>query len=161
LKGRHQYLTAFTRDSLQTAIGLFQQSLALDPNYASAYAGLADCYSAASNRYYPPTEIMPKAKAAVLKALELDDTMGGAHATLALIRSVYEYNRPEAERGFKRAIELDPSNPEAHAWYAEHLVGLGRFDEAVAQVQQAQQLDPVSPGLNAYHGIVLYYSRRY
>jgi serine/threonine protein kinase/Tfp pilus assembly protein PilF len=161
LKGRQQYLTAFTRDSLQKAIGLFQQSLTLDPNYAPAYAGLADCYSTASNRYYPPTEIMPKAKAAVLKALEIDDTMGGAQATLALIQSVYEYDRAEAEKGFKRAIELDPSNPEAHAWYAEHLVGLGRFDEAVAQVEQAQKLDPVSPGLSAYHGIVLYHSHRY
>ena len=86
---RHQYLTEFTQESTQKAIAWFQQALALDPGYAAAYSGLASCYYLLSNIYYPPTEMMPKAKAAAQKALELDDTLGEAHAMLALVRSSY------------------------------------------------------------------------
>jgi len=161
LKGRHQYLTEFTQQSMQKAIDLFQSSLAIDPGYAPAYEGLAECYSMASGRFYPPVEMMPKAEAAVLKAISIDDLLGGAHATLAYIRSVYEYDRAEAEKGFRRAIELEPSNAEARVWYAEHLAGMGRFDEAVAEIEHAHQLDPVSPGLNGYIGLILYFTHRY
>jgi serine/threonine protein kinase/Tfp pilus assembly protein PilF len=161
LKGRHQYLTDFTKDTLDKAIVLFQQAIAIDPNYAPAYTGLADCYYMVSSQYYPATEMMPKAKSAALKALEIDDTLGEAHATLALIRSVYDYSRAEAEKGFKRAIELKPSDAQAHLWYALHLSRMRRFDEAIAEVDRAQRLDPVSPSLNAYIGPVLYYARRY
>jgi tetratricopeptide (TPR) repeat protein len=114
LKGRHQYLTEFTQQSMQKAIDLFQHALAIDPSYAAPYLGLAECYSMASGRFYPPDEMMPKARSAVLKAISIDELLGGAHATLAYIRSVYEYDRAEAEKGFRRAIELEPSNAELH-----------------------------------------------
>jgi tetratricopeptide (TPR) repeat protein len=87
LKGRHQYLNEFTRESMDSAIAHFHEALKLDPSYAPAYAGLADCYYMVSSMYYPPTEVMPKAKSAALKALQLDDTLGEAHATLALVGS--------------------------------------------------------------------------
>ena len=161
LKGRRQYLTDFTLDSVQKAIGYFHQALAVDPGYAPAYAGLADCYYTASNVYYPPTEAMPKAKRAALKAIELDDTLADAQASLALIRSVYDFDRAAAERGFKRALDLRPSDAQAHLWYGIHLAGVGRFDEAVREVQRAQQLDPVSPAMNTYMGFPLYFARRY
>ncbi len=161
LKGRHDYLAEFTRESTDRAIAHFHQALKLDPSYAPAYAGLADCYYMVSSMYYAPTEVMPKAKTAALKALQLDDTLGEAHATLALVQSLYEFNRAEAERGFRRAIELKPSDAQVHLWYSLHLAGLGRFDEAAAQVEEAQKLDPVSPAINAYAGPPLYLAHRY
>jgi tetratricopeptide (TPR) repeat protein len=150
LKGRRQYLTEFNQESIEKALAWFQQALDLDPGYAPAYAGLADCYYMVSNMYYPPKEMMPKAKRAALKALELDDTLGEAHATLALVRSVYDFNRAEAEKEFKRALDLKPSDSQAHLWYSIHLSGMGRFDEALAEVEQARRLDPHSPAINAY-----------
>ena len=161
LKGRHQYFTGFTQESTQKAIAYFQQALTLDPGYAPAYAGLADCYFGLSNIYYPPREVMPKAKRAALKALEIDDSLGQAHASLAVVRSLYEFDRPAGEKEFKRALDLTPSDALAHLLYGQHLVGMGRFDEAVAEVERARKLDPVSPGMNAYVAWPLYYARRY
>jgi serine/threonine-protein kinase len=161
LKGRHDYLAEFTRESTDRAIAHFHRALQLDPSYAPAYAGLADCYYMVSSMYYAPSEVMPKAKTAALKALQLDDTLGEAHATLALVQSLFEFNRAEAERGFRRAIELRPSDAQVHLWYSLHLAGLGRFDEAAAQVDEAQKLDPVSPAINAYAGPPLYLAHRY
>ena len=143
------------------AIDWFQRALTLDPNYAPAYSGLADCYYMASGRFYLPNEAMPKARSAALHAIQLDETLGEAHATLALVRSVYEYDRAEAEKEFKRAIELKPGDAQSRVWYGSHLVAGGRFDEAVAEVERAQKLDPVSPGLNGYIGAILYFAHRY
>jgi serine/threonine protein kinase/tetratricopeptide (TPR) repeat protein len=161
LKGRYEYFSGFTQGSMESAIGHFQQALALDPGYAPAYAGLADCYYMVSNMYFRPTEVMPKAKAAALKALEIDDTLGEAYATLALVRSVYDFDRGEAEKGFRRAIELKPSDAEAHLWYALHLTGMGRFDEALAEMKRSRALDPVSPAIGVYVVWPLYFARRY
>uniref|UniRef100_Q01NG0 Serine/threonine protein kinase n=1 Tax=Solibacter usitatus (strain Ellin6076) TaxID=234267 RepID=Q01NG0_SOLUE len=161
LKGRHDYLAEFTRESADRAIAHFHQALKLDPSYAPAYAGLADCYYMVSSMYYAPAEVMPKAKTAALKALQLDDTLGEAHATLALVQSLFEFNRAAAERGFRRAIELKPGDAQVHLWYSLHLAGLGRFDEAAAEVEEAQKLDPVSPAINAYAGPPLYLAHRY
>ena len=161
LKGRHEYFTAFNKESTQRATDWFQRAIALDPGYAPAYAGLADCYYMVSNQYYAPTEVMPRAKAAALKAIDLDDTLGGAHATLALVRSVYDFNHAEAEKGFHRALELKPSDAGAHVWYGLYLVAMGRFDEAAIELNRAQKLDPSSPALNGYAGAVLYYAHRY
>ena len=104
---------------------------------------------------------MPKSKRAALKALELDDTLAEAQASLALVQSVYDFDRTAAERGFQRALSLRPSDAQTHLWYGIHLAGGGRFDEAVAEIQQAQQLDPVSPAISAYIGFPLYFAHRY
>jgi tetratricopeptide (TPR) repeat protein len=104
---------------------------------------------------------MPKARSAALKALELDDTLGEAHALLAMVRSAYEYNRAEAEKEFKRAIELKPSDAQAHLLYGIHLTEMRRFEEGIAEVEKAQKLDPVSPFVNGYINIVFYFAHRY
>jgi len=161
LRGRNQYATSFAQESLDQAIAWYRQALTLDLSYAPAYAGLADCYYMLSSIYLPPTEVMPKAKEAALKAIELDDRFGEAHATLGLVSSLYDFNRADAEKRFKRALELNPSDSKAHLWYSLHLVGLRRFDQALAEVEQARKLDPVSPAMNAYVGVVLYFAHRY
>jgi TolB-like protein/Tfp pilus assembly protein PilF len=161
LKGRHEYFTAFNKESTQKAIDWFQRAIGFDPGYALAYAGLADCYYMVSNQYYAPTEVMPRARAAALRAIELDDTLGEAHATLALIRSVYDFDHGEAEKGFQRALKLKPGDATVHTWYGLYLVAMGRFDDGAVELEQAQKLDPVSPALNGYAGAVLYYAHRY
>jgi len=162
LRGRQQYLTDFNDlPSLEKSIALFQEALRLDPKYAPAYAGLAEVYYMASSRFYPAVEAMPKARSAALKAIELDDTLSDAHATLGLIRSVFDYQRAEAAKEFKRALDLNPSDAVAHVWYGFHLVGSGRPADGIAQAEQARKLDPVSPGLNSYIGALLFYAHRY
>jgi eukaryotic-like serine/threonine-protein kinase len=161
LKGRHEYFAGFTQEGTEKAIGYFQQALALDADYAPAYAGLADCYYALSNLYYPPKQAMPKAKAAAIRAIELDDMDGGAHATLALVQSLYEFDRVAAEKGFRRALALKPSNAEARLWYGIHLAEIGRFDEALSELETAHQLDPVSVATNVYVALPLFFARRY
>jgi tetratricopeptide (TPR) repeat protein len=161
LKGRHQYFSGYTQESTEKAIAWFHQALDLDPSYAPAYAALADCYWGLSNVYYPPTEAMPKAKWAALKALELDDSLAEAHAMLALVRSSYEFKRAEADKGFKRAIELKSSDAQVHLLYGIHLAEMGGFDEAVSEVEQAEKLDPVSPFMNGYVALPLYFAHRY
>ncbi len=162
LKGRFQYLNEFTKDSVRRAMARFQEALAADPRYAPAYAGMADCYYMISAIYYPPNDVMPKAKWAAQKALEIDSSLGEAQATLALVQSLYDWNRKEAEKGFRRAIELNPNNVLAHLWYAIHLLGMARGEEALAELERARELDPVSPGVNVYtSGAALYFLRRY
>jgi len=104
---------------------------------------------------------MPKARAAALTAIKLDDSLGEAHATLALVRYGYEFNPAEAEKGFKRALELTPGSAPAHLWNGMHLTAMGRADEALAEAERARQLDPASPALNSYIGVLLYFSHRY
>ena len=161
LKGRDQYFKAFTREGTEKAIAWFNQALAHDSRYAPAYAGLADCYYGLSNIYYPPAEVMPKAKWAAQKALEIDETLGEAHATLALVSSLYEFNRVDAEKSFRRALELKPSDAQTHLLYGIHLAGMGRFSEAIAEVEEARKLDPASPAMNGYIGLPLFLARRY
>ena len=161
LKGRRQYQESFTRESLEKAVDWYKKSSLLDPAYAPPYAGLADCYYMASGRYYPPLDAMPKARAAALHAIELDGTLGEAHATLALVRYGYEFDPAEAEKGFRRALQLTPGSAEVHLWNALHLTAMRRGDDALAEMERARQLDPVSPALNAYMGALLYFSHRY
>jgi tetratricopeptide (TPR) repeat protein len=105
--------------------------------------------------------MMPRARAAALKALEIDEELGEAHATLALVRAMFDFDRAEAETGFRRALELKPGDALAHLWYGLHLTGTGRFDQGLAEIALAQKLDPKSPGMNAYMGASLYLARRY
>ena len=104
---------------------------------------------------------MPTARAAALRALQLDDSLAEAHASLALIKENYDYDWPGAENEFRRAIQLDPQYATAHQWYAEFLSWQGRFDEAMAESERARQLDPLSLIIAADHATILYYSRQY
>lgn len=134
-----------TVKSLSRSIDYFEQAIALDPQYALAYAGLADCqqilaeYMAAT-----PKDAFTKAREAAKKALAIDDQLAEAHASLGYTLAFYDWNWSEAEREFKRAIELDPNYATAHHWYSELLMAVGRFDEAIAENEMAARLDPTS-----------------
>jgi TolB-like protein/Flp pilus assembly protein TadD len=160
LKGRY-FWNKRTANDFKTAITYFQQAIEKDPAFALAYAGLADVYVLQSGfAAATPKESLPKAKAAAQKALELDNTLGEAHASLGQALFAYDFNFAEANREFRRAIELNPNYATAHHWYAG-LASLGRFDEAVAEIKHALELDPLSVIINADVGTVLCTARRY
>lgn len=151
-----------TFEGFQQAAEYFQQAIAKDPNYARAYAGLADTFGLISVwQWGSPTELMPKARNAAVKALELDENLAEAHTSLALIAENYDYDWPTAEKEFRRAIQIDPGYATAHQWYAEYLSWQGRFDEALAESERARQLDPLSLIIATDHAVILYYSRQY
>jgi TolB-like protein/Tfp pilus assembly protein PilF len=151
-----------TEGGYYKGIDYFQQAIAKDPNYALAYTGLADSYSRlANNGYVPRKEAYPKAKEAVLKALELDDTLGEAHTALAFIKTDYDWDWSGAEREFQRAIGLDPGYAYAHELYGYLLYRLGRFDEGIAEAERSVQLDPLSIQDNRVLGQALYFARKY
>ncbi|MEW6210219.1 MAG: protein kinase [Acidobacteriota bacterium] len=145
LKGRH-FWNRRTGANIKKAIEQFQQAIDKDPNYALAHVGLADCYVLLEERAdNPATETLPKARAAAQRALQIDDSLAEAHASLGQIER-HSWNFREAEREFRRAIELNPNYPTAHHWYSVYLrMVRGRFDEAMAEIRRAQQLDPLSP----------------
>lgn len=144
LKGRY-YWNKRTAEGLKKAIEQFQQAIDKDPNYALAHVGLADSYLV-SEEYIgtPASETIPKAKAAAQRALQIDDLLSEAHASLAVInRNLWQWG--EAENGFKRAIELNPNYPTTHHWYSTYLHTVGRLEEAMREIKRAQELDPLSP----------------
>jgi len=146
----------------QQAIDFFQQATSKDPDYARAYAGLADCYALIGGySQHPEPDFMPKARAAAQRAVELDDNLAEAHTALALIVQNYDYDWQTSENEFRRAIELNPNYATAHHWNAEHLTWLGRFDEALRESERARQLDPLSLIIRADNGATLYYARQY
>jgi TolB-like protein/Tfp pilus assembly protein PilF len=151
-----------TEDSLNKAVSYFQRAIAKDPNYALAYSGLADCYYAlAGLDFVAPKEAYPKAEAAALKAVEIDESLAEAHASLGLIKADYDWDRSGAEREFQRAIELNPSSPLAHHGYSFALAMTGRFDEAVAEGKRTLELDPLSIPANRQLGYTFYFARQY
>ena len=161
LKGRF-FWNKRTGADLRKAIDYFNQAIAEDPNYALAYAGLADCYDLLCEySELSPKESYPKAKAAAIKALELDDTLGEAHTSLAYSLINYDWDWRSAEREYQRAIQLNPNYATAHQWYAECLSMLGRHIEAIAEIKRAQQLDPLSLIINQGVGGKYLYARRY
>jgi TolB-like protein/DNA-binding winged helix-turn-helix (wHTH) protein/Tfp pilus assembly protein PilF len=161
LKGRY-FWNKRTPRGLAQAIECFQQAIAKDPNYARAYAGLADTYALLSGyTLASQTESMSRARAAALKALELDDGLAEAHTSLALITENYDWDWKTAEKQYRRAIELNPNYATAHHWYAEFLTWQGRFDEAFAESERARQLDPLSLIIASDNAAILYYSRQY
>lgn len=161
LKGRF-FWNKRTVQGFQQAVEYFQQAIAKDPSYARAYAGLADSYAMMSTYgVVPQNEFMPKARAAALRALEIDEKLAEAHASLALIAEQYDWDWQAAEREFRRAIQLDSNYATAHHWYAEFLAFQGRFDEALAESERARQLDPLSLIIAADNGAILYFSRQY
>src|SRR5579872_3604753 len=161
LKGRY-FWNKRSNDGFRQAANYFQQAIDKDPNFGRAYAGLADTFSLMSTWYVgPQNELMPKARAAALRALELDEGLAEAHSSLALILENYDYNWQGAEREFRRAIQLDPQYATAHQWYAESLSWQGRFPEAFAESERARQLDPLSLIIANDYESILYYSRQY
>jgi TolB-like protein/DNA-binding winged helix-turn-helix (wHTH) protein len=163
LKGRY-YWNKRTADGLQKGLGYFQQAIEIDPRYAQAYAGMAESYLVAAGWegwMVPWREAIPKAREAAKKALELDSSLGSAHAALAYIIWEDELDWRRAEEEFKRAIELDPGYATAHQWYAEFLAAMGRSQEALAESMTARRLDPLSLIINAEVGYVYYYARKY
>jgi TolB-like protein/Tfp pilus assembly protein PilF len=151
LKGRF-FWNKRTADGLKVALAYFNQAIDEDPNYAQAYSGLADTYALLGDWQYAvmtPKEALPKAKAAAVKALELDTVLGEAHNSLAFCLDGYDWDFDSAGKEFRRAIELNPGYATAHHWYAWHLSLLGRYDEAIAEMKKAENLDPLSLIINA------------
>ena len=163
LKGRY----AFNRrgaESLKRAVQYFEQAIVLDPNYAQAYVGLANTYGVISSYQggLPPKESLPKAKTAALKALELDGTLAEAHSSVALVNSQYDWDWASAEREYKRALELNSNYVDGRYFYAYiYLSPMGRHEEAIAQMKQALETDPLSLIVNANLGGIYYWARRY
>ncbi len=161
LKGRY-FWNKRTKEGMQKGLECFEQAIRLDPDYAAAYVGLADCYGVLSQvGDFSPNDVMPKAKAAALSALRIDETLSEAHASLAMIDELYDWNWKGAETEFKRAIELNPNYATAHHWYAMYLSAMGRHDEALAEIRKAEALDPVSLITNTNEGWILFCARQY
>jgi eukaryotic-like serine/threonine-protein kinase len=161
LKGRFQWYK-ISQQGLEDATHYFQLALEKDPNYALAYAGLADVWAMRADAgYAAPSETLPKAKAAALKALQLDGTLSEAHVSLGNIEAEYERDWVAAERDFRRAIELNPSSADAHFMYADFLISIGRNQQWQTEVQQAMNLDPMNSFLRCFYGWHLVYLGRY
>jgi len=161
LKGRYARDQG-SEDGRKLAFEYFRQAIEKDPQYAPAYAGLADCY--ARLPFYsetPPAEAFPKAKAAALKALQLDPTLAEAHASMAYVKTYYDWDWAGAEEEFRKALELDPNYAEAHHSYSRFLASLGRIEEARAELKRAQELDPLSLLVQANSGVISYFARQY
>ena len=162
LKGRY-FWNLRAEAGYRKAIDYFQSAVTADPQYAQAYAGLADSYALLGS--LPNSKIrdtaMPKAKEMALTALKLDDSLADAHTSLAFVEMHYEWKLREAEQEFKRAIDLNPNYSTAHEWYAIDLIALGRLDDAVAEAKLARQTDPLSAIINTDVAEVLYWARRY
>jgi TolB-like protein/Tfp pilus assembly protein PilF len=160
LKGRY-YWNKYTKEGLTKAIEYFNQSIELDPGYTLAYTGLADSYYRLSNAYLPPKEALPKARTAAIKAVEIDDTLAEAHASLGLIKMYHDWDWAGAEHHYRRAIELDPRSVLAHQRYGTYLAMMGRLDESIAILKRGQELDPLSLLTSSLIGLTLYLSRQY
>jgi serine/threonine protein kinase/Flp pilus assembly protein TadD len=160
LKGLHSS-KEFTKEGVLKGEEYFQQAIAMDPSYALALDGLAYNYAIAEDWIFPPRDVMPKAKAAAQKALQIDDSFGDAHANLAYDYFFYDYDFPAAETEFKRAIELSPNDAYAHQMYGWFLAAMKRPDEAIAESERSQELDPLSAEANFLLGQAFYYAHNY
>ena len=143
LRGRY-FWNRYSKDWVLKAIECFEQAIAIDANYALAYCGLADAYFRLSNIHMPPREVLPKAKEAATKALQIDENLAEAHSSLGLIRVYYDHDWTGAETAFKRSLELRPDLVLSHQRYGSYLTFLGRFDEAIEHYEHALELDPFS-----------------
>jgi TolB-like protein/DNA-binding winged helix-turn-helix (wHTH) protein/Tfp pilus assembly protein PilF len=160
LQGRY-FWNQRNEESERKALAYFQQAIAIDPDYAAAYAGVADCYAVLTiDAGLVPEEIFRKAMAAAQRALELDDSLAEAHASLATLMMTYERDWGGAEREYRRALELNPNYALAHQWFAEYWMTNRNFDEALAEITNAQRLDPLSLMINTEVGWVYYFTHR-
>ena len=161
LKGRYAWNKRTVAD-LETAISYFNQAIAKDPGYALAYLGLADAYSVLPSHGGTPSEDFPKANAAARKALELDATLAHPHAVLGANEMDYDWDFAGGEAEYKKALELDPSDATAHHWYANDIALIGgREQQALAEINRAHQLDPLSPVISESVGYVHIWARQY
>jgi len=163
MRGRYLWSRKRDKENIQEAIRLFERAVELDHSFAKAYTGLADCYVLTANVLYGPMptgESMEKARYNARQALALDDSLPETHTSMGVIRMQFDWDWIEAEREFKRAIELDPDYAEAHYWYTGLLAARGRFDEALRESETARALDPYSPLANMNYARALYYARR-
>ncbi|MGH9746762.1 MAG: winged helix-turn-helix domain-containing tetratricopeptide repeat protein [Candidatus Acidiferrales bacterium] len=166
LKGRY-LCNKDTREGLDKSIPYFQQAIEEDSNDPLAYAGLAECYALLAwggdvfAEDLSPKDIMPKARDAALKALQLDEYLAEAHTSLAAVKLNLDWNWSGAEREFKRAIELNPNYSPARTWYSHYLVAMGRSDESIAEVKRSLELDPFSQFTKDFAGWAFYLGRRY
>jgi serine/threonine-protein kinase len=160
LKGRYEY-NQRTPQSLMRSIQYFNSAIEKDPSYAMAYAGAADSYNLMGQyEVLTPSESLPKAKAAALKALELDNTLGEAHVALATVY-LNLWDWPDVQQELDHALQLNSSDPLAHHLHSEYLAIFGRTDEALTEIERAQELDPLSPVNQAFVGLTLFLARRY
>ncbi len=161
MRGRY-FWNRRTEENLRRGIDYFQKAIAEDPNYALAHAGLADSYALmASFSAEPGQKTEPAAKAAALRAIELDKTLAEPHASLGMLSFFTDWNGPAAEREFRNAIVLKPNYATAHHWYALDLAAMGRLSESLAEIHRAEELDPLSLIISTNVGWVLYFNRRY
>jgi TolB-like protein/DNA-binding winged helix-turn-helix (wHTH) protein/Tfp pilus assembly protein PilF len=160
LRGRYSW-NKFTQEGFSKAIQYFRQAIEKDPNYALAYSGLSDSYRFLGLGSSPTGDSMPKAAAAALKALEIDDTLAEAHASLAAVRYRRDWDWTGSETEFKRALELSPNYAEGHREYGVYLRMLGRFDEGLAEAKRAKEMDPLSLLMNTDVGAQFYAARQY
>lgn len=160
LKGRY-FWNQRGGDSYARAIPFFEQAIQADPNFALAYAGLADVYVLRDDAQMSFRVAKEKAITLTQQALRLDNTLAEAHATLAFAAFMYDWNWRQAETGFQQALALNPNYATAHHWYAEYLVTQGRFDEALTEIKLAQELDPLSPAISKDIGVYLYFAHRF
>lgn len=161
LKGRYHW-NKRSREGVDKSLEYFQRAIEIEPTYALAHTGMADAYGVLGETWeLAPSEAWPKARAASLKALEIDKTLGEAHASLALVELYYGFDWSGAERDFKRAVELSPNYATAHQWHGLYLSAMGRSEEAIAEEQRAHELDPLSPIMYRAAGVVFHNARRY
>ncbi len=161
LKGRY-FWNLRTKEGINKALDYIQQAIEKDPAYALAYSGLADCFNALG--FYSaltPNESFPKAKAAALKAIEIDETLAEAYASLAYVSFYYDWDWMSAETMFKKAQDLSATYPTTPHWYAEYLAAMERLDEAIVEKKRASRLDPISMIINTTVGWMFYFARQY
>ena len=158
LKGMY-YFNKRTPETLNQAVDYFTQAVVRDPQYAEAYVGLADCYNLLREyTVMPASEAYPRAMAAAKRAIALDDSLSGAHSSLAFVDFYWSWDVAGAQREFQRGIELDEKSVLAHHWYATFLLALGKLPESLQEIEKAQQLDPQSNAILADKGLILFHN---
>jgi TolB-like protein/DNA-binding winged helix-turn-helix (wHTH) protein len=161
LKGQSHWYW-LSREHLNTALEYFELALQKDPNYARSYVGVGNVWLVRGDSgFMPPSEAMPKAKAAISEALALDDTLSDAHVALANIMALYDHDWSAAEREFRRAVDLNPNNAEGHFMYADFLISMKRVDEWSTEIHRTLDLDPFNPFFQCFYGWQLIYVQRY
>lgn len=163
LRGRY-FWNKRTEEGMRRGVDYFRQAIELDASYSLAYAGLADSYNflgAFGIAVLPPGDAMPKAKAAAMKALDIDGSLAEAHTSLAFVRLYYDWDWPAAERGFQRAIELNPNYAPAHQWYSHLLMTRKKTSESIAEAKRAVEIDPLSLPAHMNLGWQYHWARQY